>query len=418
MISLPAAMALKRLASSSAYSECRTELIPHYFVTFHKSFHTCISLQYISRLCRLKPLGRVFRSKIFPNKLKTAMDEETLITLLSQSIEFSSRIRECTSESAETLRVDSTSLIERFTALRSQAHLLEKNFSHDPEIVKFLQDFQSLEQYLSHILMKSTSLASAMTPLDKLDANLKAALAHCQPKNTAPAAKPAPPGVKSQGPQAISDTSIRAVAWGLNAANRPNKLTIDEFLKLPLLERVRILSNESCTFFDRYNFPLDTGLEVSRVCNLFPEMSTANYLGSSGSQGARLTVLLTDDDSLTRMYLKTRIWNRFKGLNIIEASGGKECLDIVNGEHPEHKLTSPYIIFLDVFMPDLGGIEVLKQIKAHPLHKDAVVFILTATQDQATIKSIEGLGCAGILLKQQLDQGLSAVMKLIQLHGE
>lgn len=347
------------------------------------------------------------------------MDEEKLITLLKQSRQFSSRIRECTSESAENFRVDSSSLIERFTALRAEAQSLEKNFSDNPEIVKFMQDFQSLEQYLSRNLMKSTSLASALAPLDKLDGNLKEALILCEPRVSTPPPKLQSPAPKSQGSRGgVSTMNIKCIAWGLGASNRPNKLTIEEFLKLPLLERIRILSNESCTFFDHDNLPLNTGLEVSRLCNLFPEMRTASHLSTNGSSGACLTVLLADDDSLTRMYLKTRIWNRFKGLNIIEATGGKECLDIVNGKHTEHVLTSPYIIFLDIHMPDLGGVEVLQEIKASPTHKDAVVFILTASQDQAIIKSVEGLGCAGILLKQQLDQGLSAVMKLIQLHGE
>ena len=79
-------------------------------------------------------------------------------------------------------------------------------------------------------------------------------------------------------------------------------------------------------------------------------------------------VLLIEDDPLVvRMYQKVL---SFEGFEIESAPNGKEGLE-------KAKEIKPDLIFLDIMMPKMNGIEVLERIKADPKIKDIPVIMLT-----------------------------------------
>ncbi len=66
------------------------------------------------------------------------------------------------------------------------------------------------------------------------------------------------------------------------------------------------------------------------------------------------TVLVVDDSQLDRFFVRKLL--EYLGVNVEEASGGRECLRLVRGKEYE-------LILIDHIMPDPGGIETLKQIR-------------------------------------------------------
>ena len=82
-------------------------------------------------------------------------------------------------------------------------------------------------------------------------------------------------------------------------------------------------------------------------------------------------VLVTDDNPEIRL-LSTMILGR-AGYEVLEASTGKECLDIVLIHHPD-------LVLLDVMLPDITGIQVCKQIKNDKSLKDIFIILASGTQ--------------------------------------
>lgn len=79
-------------------------------------------------------------------------------------------------------------------------------------------------------------------------------------------------------------------------------------------------------------------------------------------------VLVTDDDPEIRL-VSTMLLRR-AGYEVLEASTGKECLDIVRDHHPD-------LVLLDVMLPDMTGVEVCGQIKNDESFKD--IFVILAS---------------------------------------
>jgi CheY-like chemotaxis protein len=63
----------------------------------------------------------------------------------------------------------------------------------------------------------------------------------------------------------------------------------------------------------------------------------------------------------------------------------------------------PDMILLDVMMPGLNGIDVLKTIRAHPVHKDLPVVVFSALGDDETREAALASGAQGYLVKSKAD---------------
>ncbi len=103
-----------------------------------------------------------------------------------------------------------------------------------------------------------------------------------------------------------------------------------------------------------------------------------------------LKILLVDDVD----FFRDVMCDYFKRTpaTIITACSGEEALNVAMRECPD-------LIYMDVGMPDMNGIETCQKIKNHPsLKKIPVLLIFTPDRD-ATIKDVEASGCDGYLAK-------------------
>jgi len=108
------------------------------------------------------------------------------------------------------------------------------------------------------------------------------------------------------------------------------------------------------------------------------------------------SVLLVDDDlTLREMYIE-----RFKaeGFTVESAKDGEEALS------KAHDL-KPNIILLDIMMPKLNGLDVLKRLKADKETAEIPVIVLTSLiQEREKIESITG-GADGFIVKSETMPG-------------
>lgn len=82
------------------------------------------------------------------------------------------------------------------------------------------------------------------------------------------------------------------------------------------------------------------------------------------------TILVVDDDANIRLLLRDDLWE--KGYNIVTAVDGDEAVVSFAEEHVD-------LVILDIRMPKLNGIEVLKIIRG--ARSDVPVIIYTANPD-------------------------------------
>jgi CheY-like chemotaxis protein len=102
-------------------------------------------------------------------------------------------------------------------------------------------------------------------------------------------------------------------------------------------------------------------------------------------------VLVVDDDPFIRKLVATTLEDVSK-FELYEAADGIEALQIAEREQPA-------IIFLDLDMPRLDGIDACRQLRANPATSDVTIVILTAAQGETMERRAEDAGADLFLTK-------------------
>ena len=83
-------------------------------------------------------------------------------------------------------------------------------------------------------------------------------------------------------------------------------------------------------------------------------------------------ILIVDDEAHIRMLIEQTLEElEDEGVNFLIAENGEDALQIINQEKPQ-------LVFLDVMMPKMNGIEVCRRVKKELGLNDVYIVLLTA----------------------------------------
>jgi len=129
-----------------------------------------------------------------------------------------------------------------------------------------------------------------------------------------------------------------------------------------------------------------------------------------------VTILIAEDDDGHAQLIKERL--EAAGVNNpqVRFRDGQEAWDYISrsggaGRQPD----KPYLLLLDIRMPGLDGIEVLRRIKGDPALKKLPVIMLTTTDDPREVDICYELGCNSYLTKPVAFAQFSEVIRRLGL---
>lgn len=114
-----------------------------------------------------------------------------------------------------------------------------------------------------------------------------------------------------------------------------------------------------------------------------------------------ITVLMVDDE--TDFLEPVAFWLKSKGYAVTTLTSGEEAVELV-------KRSPPDVVFLDINMPGIDGIETLRRIRAHT-RELPVVMVTAAYQDEKNVSRASTLGISGFFPK---NNSLSELVRVIE----
>ncbi|MFN3554886.1 MAG: response regulator [Bacteroidales bacterium] len=129
-----------------------------------------------------------------------------------------------------------------------------------------------------------------------------------------------------------------------------------------------------------------------------------------------LEILLVEDNPYDAE-LTLRALKKYNLANhIVHLSDGEQALDFLfhKGEFASHaRLDKPRVILLDIKLPRVSGIEVLRIIKQDPELKKIPVVMLTSSREQADIVESYNLGVNSYIVKPvEFDKFMEAIKEI------
>lgn len=107
---------------------------------------------------------------------------------------------------------------------------------------------------------------------------------------------------------------------------------------------------------------------------------------------AQKILLAEDDIQLIDMYKRKF---KLEGFEVYIAENGQEAID-------QFETFTPDIVLLDIMMPKVNGLEVLRHIRKGSKNKDALVIILTNLGNESTSEEIYKLGATDYIVKADM----------------
>jgi CheY-like chemotaxis protein len=127
-----------------------------------------------------------------------------------------------------------------------------------------------------------------------------------------------------------------------------------------------------------------------------------------------IVLIAEDDDGHAALIAKNL--KRAGLLNeIIRFSDGQETLDFLfeKGNGKRRKPDTAYMLLLDIRMPKVDGLDVLRQVKADKDLKKLPIIMLTTTDDPREVALCHELGCSNYITKPiDYDKFMEAVRQL------
>jgi CheY-like chemotaxis protein len=127
------------------------------------------------------------------------------------------------------------------------------------------------------------------------------------------------------------------------------------------------------------------------------------------------TILLVEDDPRDVELTLTALEEYNLANKVIVVRDGTEALDYLHrrGKYAERPIGHPVVVLLDLKMPKVDGLEVLRQVKGDPVLKVIPIVALTSSrQDQDIIESYD-LGVNAYVVKPvAFDEFMSAIKQV------
>lgn len=111
-----------------------------------------------------------------------------------------------------------------------------------------------------------------------------------------------------------------------------------------------------------------------------------------------VSILLVDDDPDCRMLIRDAISECKVSNAVAEAENGQQAIDLLtaNRDNPDRL---PGLIYLDIEMPQLNGLETLERIKRDEKLRHIPVVMMTGVSDEQQMRKAASLGANSYTLK-------------------
>ncbi|HYT59210.1 MAG TPA: response regulator [Haliangiales bacterium] len=114
-----------------------------------------------------------------------------------------------------------------------------------------------------------------------------------------------------------------------------------------------------------------------------------------------VVILIADDDAGHARLIEKNLERAGLHNDILRFPDGQQILDFLFRRRggPQRETDTPYLLLLDIRMPKVDGVEVLRQIKEDAELRKVPVLMLTTTDDPREVERCHALGCNNYLVK-------------------
>jgi CheY-like chemotaxis protein len=114
---------------------------------------------------------------------------------------------------------------------------------------------------------------------------------------------------------------------------------------------------------------------------------------------SRVTILLVEDDDIDAQTVMRGLASAKIVNPVVRARDGVEALDLLKGSVGKKRLAPPYLLLVDIRMPRLDGLGLVRAIRSDPALQRTIIFILTTSDSEVDRANAYNEHVAGYIVK-------------------
>jgi CheY-like chemotaxis protein len=129
-----------------------------------------------------------------------------------------------------------------------------------------------------------------------------------------------------------------------------------------------------------------------------------------------IKILLVEDDDIDaaavmRGLLAAKIANP-----VVRARDGIEALELLRGTNGREKMQPPYLLLVDIRMPRLDGLGLIREIRSTPSLQRSVIFVLTTSDSDRDCTAAYDGHIAGYIVKSHTGQQFLELARMLEYY--
>lgn len=128
-------------------------------------------------------------------------------------------------------------------------------------------------------------------------------------------------------------------------------------------------------------------------------------------------ILLAEDDAVVAELVLHTLATQTPAPRVVHVSDGEEALDFLYSRrrYAKREAGNPTVVLLDVKMPRVDGLEVLRQVKSDAQLKSTPIVMLTSSHDERDVRESYQLGANAYVVKPVEFRRFTTVLQQLEL---
>jgi CheY-like chemotaxis protein len=129
-----------------------------------------------------------------------------------------------------------------------------------------------------------------------------------------------------------------------------------------------------------------------------------------------VTLVLVEDDDIDAESVQRALRRARIGNPLVRARDGIEALELLRGAADRPPLAPPYLLLVDLRLPRMDGLELIRAIRADPALVRTVIFVLTTSDREKDKVQAYDANVAGFIVKGDTGADFNQLMQLLEYY--
>ena len=129
-----------------------------------------------------------------------------------------------------------------------------------------------------------------------------------------------------------------------------------------------------------------------------------------------VSILLVEDDDIDAAMVGRGLAKAGITNTLLRAHDGVEALEMLLGGNGREKLAPPYLMLVDIRMPRLDGLGLIREVRNNPMLQRTVIFVLTTSASERDRSAAYDAHVAGYVVKSDSPDQFSGLAKMLEYY--